>query len=179
MTELSAQAAIDLLLSNPANYATLDAIRNPAAQVATESSGRVTLLHSGSVGGGISSNTLVQGMLGQGEDILAINRTQAALLIESDDFQKAVVRALGIDVLDREIRGTSANDFFYDSTKGVWSDASAPFTVSATGNVRIISPFADASRTLTQVELVKVLEPPGSPDSTALTASRKMCSVHL
>jgi len=100
MTTLSAQAAIDLLLNDPAKYSTPDAVRNLAAQVATESPGRVTVLYSGSIGGGISSNTLIEGMVSQGEDIRVINRTQAAFATGEDG---SVLEAARVPANGREL----------------------------------------------------------------------------
>ncbi|HMV59542.1 MAG TPA: hypothetical protein PKD38_20290, partial [Nitrospira sp.] len=160
MTIPSAKAAIDLLLSDPAKYSTPGALRNLAAQVAIESPGRVTVLYSGLLGKGISSNILIQGMVAQGEDIRVINRTEVAEFLNSDSFKAAVADAFDVKPADIEVRGTPANDFLYEPTKGVWADASARFVAGATGDVRIIAPLAEYNRTLTQVELLKILETP-------------------
>jgi len=145
MTTLSSQAGIDLLLSEPAKYANPEALRNLATRVAIESPGRLTVLYSGPIGGGISSSTLIDGMVLQGENIRVINRTQAAMFLDSTEFTTAVKNAFGLESLDDlNLRNTPANDFLYHPTKGLWADASARFVGGATGDVRIVAPFAVA-----------------------------------
>jgi hypothetical protein len=160
MTTLTSAQAIDLLLSDPAKYATLDALRSLAAQVATESPGRITVLYSGTLGAGVSSTAVIEGMISQGEDIRVIDRTQAAEFLNSDPFRDAVARAFDATADSLDIRGTPANDFLQDPTRSVWADASARFASGASGDVRIIAPLADYSRTLTQVELSQILQTP-------------------
>ncbi|HNI74554.1 MAG TPA: hypothetical protein PLX65_13690, partial [Accumulibacter sp.] len=160
MATLSAEAAIEFLVNEPAKYSTPEALRNLAAQVATESPGRVTVLYSGPIGISISSEAIVNGMITQGEEIRVINRTHAADFLSSLQLRTAVADAFGVGIRDIDTRGTPANDFLYHPTKGLWADASARFVGGATGDVRIVAPFADYSRTLTQVELLKILETP-------------------
>ena len=98
MPGLTTAQAIQLLTSDPTKYSTPEALRSLANQVSVESTGRVTVLYSGQVGSGISANSIIEGMVAQGEDIRVINKTPAADFLSSKPYQNAVAKAFNTTV---------------------------------------------------------------------------------
>ena len=159
MPGLTAQQAVQLLKSDPTKYATPEALRNLVSQLSVESTGKVTVLYSGKVGG-TSSNVIVEAMIAQGEDIRVINKTPAAMFLDSDAFLEAVAKTFNTDVNALKTSGTPSNNFLYDAKNGLWAEASSRFAAGSTGDVRVINPFGDTSRTLAQVEIPRLLSEP-------------------
>lgn len=160
MSGLSHQQAVELLENHPEEYRTPGALTQLANQVSVFSDGQVTLLYGGMVHKDISSNDLVELMVANREDIRAINKTPVASFLQSEAYLEAVARAHNCKSVDEVLSNRShpANQFMFDATHGRWADASARFVAATKGEVRTLSGFAGADRTLGLVELPGMLK---------------------
>ncbi len=157
MTTLTSAQALTQLRNNPNQYRTPEALRALLAQVSVESTGRVTVLYSGSVGG-VASTPLVAAMVQAGQDIRVLDKTESFKLLTNTEFKQAVAAAHGLNDIDKlEIRNTPANEFLNNSKTGLWANASERFAQGSTGDVRTITPNAVADRIFAQTELPKLL----------------------
>ena len=114
------------------------------------------MLYSGKIGG-IDSNAIIEGMLAQGEDIRVINKTPAAVFLDSAEYKFAVARAYGVSLDEVKTPCTAANQFLFAPKDGVWAEASSRFFAGASGDVRTLTAFADGGCTFALVELPKLL----------------------
>ncbi|WP_144436310.1 peptidoglycan-binding protein [Lysobacter antibioticus] len=161
MTEtLSADEAIALLRGNPSQYATPQELRELAAQVDADSSGRLTVLYSGPAAKDIWSTDVINAMRAAGEDVRVINGSQAADFLESRDFKHAVAVAHGLPDPEPLITGNyrgPATDWLYHPTEGPWADASGRFADKTIGEVRAIVSDAQPTRVFGAIEVPHVL----------------------
>jgi hypothetical protein len=159
---LTADEAIDLLHKSPSAYATPDQLRMVAARVNADAPGRLTVLYSGHVGKGVGSGDVIKAMVAAGEDVRVINRSQAAIFMESRDFIDAVAKAYDIPprpLIEGKYRGP-ATDWPYHPTQGPWADASARFADLTKGEVRAVVSGAAPDRVFGTVELPRVIANP-------------------
>jgi hypothetical protein len=158
-TPLTSDQAIVLLREQPDAYDTPDKLRALAAQVDADASGRVTVLYSGPSAKGVPSSQLIKSMLESGEDIRVIDNSEAARLLQSDEFLHSVANAYGIrpkPLIDGTYRGPAA-DWLYHPTQGPWADASARFADATVGEVRAIVGDADPNRVFGATEVPHML----------------------
>jgi len=101
-------------------------------------------------------------MLERGDDVRAINRSEAARFLESREFLKAVAVAHSIDPesLRRGDYIGPAKDWLYHPTDGPWADASARFANATVGEVRAIVSHAQPNRVFGEIELPRILANP-------------------
>lgn len=160
---LTANEAIDLLHKSPGAYATPDQLRMLAARVNADAPGRLTVLYSGGVSNGVGSGDVIKAMVVAGEDVRVINKSQAAIFMESRDFMGAVAKAYGLPdprpLIDGTYRGP-ATDWLYHPTQGPWADASARFADLTKGEVRAVVTGAAPDRVFGAVELSRVIANP-------------------
>ena len=157
---LTADEAAELIRSNPNEYSTPERLRALAAQVDADSPGQLTVLYSGQAAKGISSTDVINSMVAAGEDVRVINRSQAAKLLESEDFKYAVGKSFGLpdpNVLSAGSYRGPATDWLYHPTEGPWADASARFADKTVGEVRAIVSDAQPNRTFGAIEVPHIL----------------------
>lgn len=135
MTNLTVAQALAQLKDNSTQYTMSAALRILANQVSTESTGKVTVLYSGKIGG-VESNAIIEAMILQGEDIRVINKTPAADFLSSPEYRNALAEAFDVDPILLADRTQPANQFLFDPKDGVWAEASSRFAAGATGDVR-------------------------------------------
>lgn len=159
-TALTFDQAIALLHEQPGEYDTPNKLRALAAQVDADAPGRVTVLYSGPSAKGVSSSNIIESLLESGEDVRVIDRSDAAKLLQSDEFLHSVAKAFGLDdfrpLADRSYRGPAA-DWLYHPTRGPWADASARFADATIGEVRAIVGDANPDRVFAATEIPRIL----------------------
>lgn len=156
---LTAAQAIALLTGNPTAYSSPEALLELAKQVSVEASGSVTVLYSGSVGDAHSTD-VVKSIIAGGADVRVIDKTEASLLLSSDEFLDALGRSQGLSLnqmLDRSF-DHPIKTWLFDPQNGPWADASARFAGATVGEVRVIAPNADATRVFGATELKALLQ---------------------
>jgi hypothetical protein len=154
---MTAQEAIQRLTDRPADYATPEALRTLANELSIDSPGKVTVLYS-NFNKFLNGEDVIDGMIRQGDDIRAIDRTAFATFVESDAFQQATVKAFRLADLDQlKIPDTPANNFLYDGQTGVWAEGSARFVSATTGEVRllVVDPREQSVWMQTEAELMQ------------------------
>ncbi len=162
-TSISFEQATAELRTRPGNYVTAEQLRELAARVNADASGRITVLYSGPAARGIWSTDVINAMMDMGEDIRVINGSQAAKFLESRDFYNALADAYGVDDLDRLIDGSyrgPATEWLYHPTQGPWADASGRFADATVGEVRAIVGDAQPSRVFGEIEVPRILANP-------------------
>jgi hypothetical protein len=86
---LTSAQAITLLFDNPTTYSSPEALLELARQVSIEASGSVTVLYSGTVGDAHSTD-VVKSLIANGTDVRVIDKTEASLFLNSDEFLEAL-----------------------------------------------------------------------------------------
>lgn len=98
-------------------------------------------------------------MIDAGEDIRAINRSQAAAFLTSDEFIGTVAKIHGITaqkLADHKYQGP-AKDWLYNSVDGPWADASARFADATIGEVRVVASNAQINKVFSDTEVPHLL----------------------
>ena len=156
---LTAAQAIGLLRKHPADYNTREKLGALVEQVDADSPGRVTVLYSGKLGGGLSTEDVAMQLKASAQDVRIINNSQAAELLTSREFQNAASELDG--VLPSEFKDTDyrspTKDWLYHPTDGPWAGASARFADGARGDVRVVVPNAAPDRVFSATELPRIL----------------------
>lgn len=145
-------------------------LRSLISSLDVSAAGKVTLLYGGDVGGNISSNSVISGMLANGDDIRVIDTTEAAKFLNIDvasssqntELANTLKRIFGDDP---SVRGTSANQFLFgtkDSNgarlpNGAWDNVSGRFVDATVGEVRTLTGGAGADRVFAQTEVPRLL----------------------
>lgn len=145
-------AQLETLTKNDRKPTALE-LRNLAANVSVDSSGSVTLLYGGTLEGGAGAGSVVKAMADSDPKFRVISNTQAAQLLNSDEFVAAIARAF--DTTDLEVRSNRLNlgNQFLEATDGLWGDTSVRFIQETKGEVRIMSIDPDKTRILYAREL--------------------------
>ncbi len=156
---LTAAQAIELLRKHAAAYNTREKLGALVEQVNADSPGRVTVLYSGRLGGGLSTEDVAKELKASVQDVRIINNSQAAELLTSREFQDA---ASGLDgVLPSEFKdagySSPTTKWLYHPTDGPWAQASARFADGARGDVRVVVPNAAPGRVFGATELPRIL----------------------
>ncbi|TBW48113.1 tandem-95 repeat protein, partial [Marinobacter halodurans] len=160
---LTADQATRILIDNPSEYSTPESIRDLISQLDVRGSGTTTLLYSGPLSDGSSTNPLVQAMAVENSALRIVDNTEAAKFLDLNN--SVLVEALENTFGDSPFeRGTEANKFLFDvdynGQPGAWALTSERFVSLAEGDVRILAPFANSERVFAQVELPLLLENP-------------------
>ncbi|MCC8624561.1 peptidoglycan-binding protein [Xanthomonas vesicatoria] len=159
---ISAQDAIDRIRQNPGDYQTPESLRSLAAQVDANASGKVTVLYSGPAAKDIWSTDVIGSMIGSGEDIRVIDKSQASKFLNSREFYTALADIYEIsprELIDGSHRGP-ATEWLYHPTQGPWADASGRFADATVGEVHAIVGDAQPSRVFGEVEVPRILANP-------------------
>jgi hypothetical protein len=177
MTEQQAKIALNDLV-NSESYKSLSseakqqALFNLSKDISIDASGSKTVFYTGKIDGR-SANSIVEEMIKKGDDIRVINKTDAALFLNSKEFKKALYETAGID-WNSYLRGTlSANELniiknlndtkLYHPTEGFWAEASRRFAKATKGEVIALigtglDDKIDIGRTFGAVELPELLK---------------------
>lgn len=130
---------------------------------ATNSTGSVTLVYSGSVTNGISGQVVVDAVLESGDDIRLIDKTDAGDFLKSEAFRLAVARSFGFNTtseFDKAPRDHAGKLWLYHGTDSPWAEASALFAATAEGEVRTLTGGAEVGRIFQATELKILLDNP-------------------
>ena len=156
---LTAAQAIGLLRKHPADYNTREKLGALVEQVDADSPGRVTVLYSGKLGGGLSTEDVAMQLKASAQDVRIINNSQAVELLTSKDFLGAVARLDGVvlrDFTEADYRSPT-KDWMYHPTDGPWAAASARLADGARGDVRVVVPNAAPEHVFGATELPRIL----------------------
>jgi hypothetical protein len=132
-----------------------------SVDVAGQKSNAVTLLYSGSMGGGTNGlkNWQVAEKIGTDSNgqVRTIGQTELGKFLNSQAFDDTIKRALGNkpDLVTQVMDGTTQNNV--RTPNGVWDWVSERFTVAAPGEIRALSPFATDNAVFTQTEIKAAL----------------------
>ena len=158
-TPLTADQATERLRNQPAAYSTREKLGVLVEQLEADSPGRVTVLYSGKVGGGLSTEDVAKELSESVRDIRIINNSQAAKFLMSDDFLAAAARLDGVlpwKFTESGCRSPTI-DWLYNPTDGPWAGVSGRFADGARGEVRVVIPNVVADRVFGATELRRIL----------------------
>ena len=129
-------------------------LRSLAASVSVDSPGSVTLLYGGTLEGGAGAGSVVNAMADSDPKYRVISKTQAAQLLNSDEFVDAIARVFDTTpALVRKPDPLNSGNQFLEATDGLWGDTSVRFIQETRGDVRIVSVAPDKTRILYAREL--------------------------
>ena len=130
-----------------------------AEQVYADSPGRVTVLYSGRIGSGLSTEGVAKELSESAQGIRIINNSQAAKFLMTQDFLAAASELDG--VLPSEVKEAGyrspATDWMCRPTDGPWAGVSVRFADGARGEVRVVVPNAAPDRMFVATELPCIL----------------------
>lgn len=151
-----AKQALNALTSNGTAIASADNLKDLANRVSADTTGKVTVLYSGSVSEGIHSKDIINGMQANGDDIRIISKTPAAGFLLSREFLEAVTDTFALGNQDDiNIRNTPANEFL-EGTHGLWGDISENFIDATQGEVHTITGGAYDDRIFSEREVARI-----------------------
>jgi hypothetical protein len=176
MSTLTLQQALYQLNNQSGSYNSVQALYELAKQVNVDARGDVTILYSGQTtlygtNGKpiVSTDQIFDSMKRNGDSVRIINDTDAAKLLNSDQFKEALASQYGLtkDDLDSKYNDLSPtkqaalkamNDALYHPTTGPWAQASARFVDATVGEVRTLTGGASADRIFGQTEVPAALK---------------------
>jgi hypothetical protein len=143
--------------------------------------GATTVLYSGQIGNGVHSGAVAQALADASPgQIATIDQTEVAALLDArnDAFHQALRNALGNDnaAYNRILNGTDITGQTRIATDSLWDAASQRFVANATGDVRTITPLADATRVFSQTEVRALLN---NPNVTSIDGVPKSHYEHM
>ena len=179
MTTTTVQQVIDFVASRASNVPLspeqvtqfLSELKQVVADISVTvpnaASGAVTLAYSGTLGTGADGKSLYAWQLAEGigqnsnGQVLTIGQTEAGKLLNSRDFENALLEVVGGDKTLRDaILNGSVDSNGNRLPDGLGDYLSERFVSAAAGEVRTLTPFADPTRVFSQTELPALLSNP-------------------